>query len=432
MKILLILLICTFSLFLSAQNTKYFMDHLPQNNALNPAFVPQEKFYLGLPGIGGVSTHAFNSGFSYNEIDEFIDNLDNINYNPEEFIQSIGEYNRFLSEAEVNLFSIGFKTKRQGYLSFKLSLSDVLVNTASSDVAYLLADRDHIPRDRFPLVIDEFELLTTNFMKFGVTYARVINENLTLGISPSINFSQIGISTNQLQYVVELDDEGNGYYDYVESFTGDASIGLPTEMNPEAIDNGEFITDVGLLPDGWEEDYTLGDALQNKNFSVDLGATYSVNKWMFSASVLNLGTTKWKSNAYRLNGTEEIIYINEEDKVKIGIPTRIYVGAVRQFNPKWNYGIVFNNTFYSTGSNASATLSLNGNVGKMLSTSVSYTAGFNYNNLGLGLRLRFLPGTDLYVVTDNIIQVFSYKDANRLTAAVGINIAIWDKYDRIE
>jgi hypothetical protein len=38
----------------------------------------------------------------------------------------------------------------------------------------------------------------------------------------------------------------------------------------------------------------------------------------------------------------------------------------------------------------------------------------------------------LFFVTDNIIQAFDYKNASRLTAALGINIAVWDKQDTIE
>ena len=97
---------------------------------------------------------------------------------------------------------------------------------------------------------------------------------------------------------------------------------------------------------------------------------------------------------------------------------------MRQFSPKWNYALLFNNNFYNSGSVATATASLNGYIGSALSTSISYTAGYKYDNLGIGLRFRFLPGTDLYFVTDNIIQAFNYKNAYRLTAAAGINIAI--------
>ena len=58
------------------------------------------------------------------------------------------------------------------------------------------------------------------------------------------------------------------------------------------------------------------------------------------------------------------------------------------------------------------------------SASISYTAGYKYDNPGLGLRLRFLPGVDLYAVTDNLIQAFNYKNAYRISASAGVNISI--------
>jgi len=197
---------------------------------------------------------------------------------------------------------------------------------------------------------------------------------------------------------------------------------LPTEINPDALDGDELDLEEGILPDNWEDDLSAGDIFSNASFSLDLGATYELEEWMFSASILNLGNSKWKENGYRLTGSNDVIKVKEE-KVKFTVPTRLYLGASRQFSPKWNYAALFNSTFYEGGANASATVSLNGAVGKALSTSVSYTAGYQYNNLGLGLRLRFLPGSDLYFVTDNIIQAFSFKKAQRLTAAVGINLS---------
>ncbi len=69
----------------NGQNTLYFMDCLPQNRSMNPAMVPGEKFYLGLPGIGGVKGHAYNSGFNLGEFQDFYDNVGMANYNPDEF-----------------------------------------------------------------------------------------------------------------------------------------------------------------------------------------------------------------------------------------------------------------------------------------------------------------------------------------------------------
>ncbi len=420
MKRVIILFSLFFPFLTNAQNTMYFMNRLPQNLSLNPAFVPEAKFFLTLPGMGGISANAYNSGFNYNELDEFINNLENDSYNPDEFVNSIGDYNRFFAEAQANLFSLGFKLKEKNYISMGLTANSTANLRAASEIAYLLADLDDLNDDNFPLQVDDIDLLTTNYLTLGFTYSRIINERLTLGISPHINFNQAGVKTSQLGYRVEL-EEDEFDTNYNQFLLGKITLGMPVEINPEAIDGNELNTDEDLFPENWEDDITMGDLLRNKSLSVDLGATYQWKKWTFSASILNIGSTSWKNNSYQLTGSNESVLIREEDKISIGLPTKFYLGAVRQFSPKWNYGVVFNHTRYISAPVSTATVSLNGYIGKMLSTSVSYTAGYKFDNLGIGFRLRFLPGMDLYLVTDNIIQAFSYKNAYRFSAAAGIN-----------
>jgi hypothetical protein len=420
------LLLVLLSFVSGAQNTMYFMDRLPQNIAYNPAIMPKMKFFIGLPGIGGISSQVYNSGFSMNEIDDFANNLDNENYNPDEFVKSIGDYNLFTGEASMNVASFGFKLKEKGYLSFLVTMNSLLINKASSDIAYILADLNNLSPEDFPIVVDDISLDGNAYLNFGVTYSRIINEHLTLGITPRINFNQAGIKTSNLYYKVDLNESGMDSFEegYDKTFSGEAQLGLPAEINPEAVDNGELVGGVNLLPDNWQEDITFGSILKNKSLMVDIGATYEIDKWTFSASFLNIGASVFQTNGYDLIGNNDKVLVNEVDKVKIGIPTKFYAGAMRQFSPKWNYALLFNNNFYSSGSVATATASLNGYVGSVLSTSISYTAGYKYDNLGIGLRFRFLPGTDLYFVTDNIIQAFNYKNAYRLTVAAGMNISI--------
>lgn len=426
MKRLLSITLILISLISEAQNTMYFMDRLPQNISYNPAIIPKMDFFIGLPGIGGMSAQAYNSGFNMNEMDDFVNNLDNDNYNPDDFVNSIGEYNLFTGEASVNMASFGFKLKEKGYLSFLLTMNSFLINKASSDIAYVLADLDNLYPEDFPIVVDDLSLEGNAYMNFGVTYSRIINEHLTLGITPRINFNQAAIKTSNLYYKIDyIEPEINSDEDeYVQSYSGEAIVGLPAEINPNAVENGELVLDEGLLAEDWQDDITVGSVLKNKSLMIDLGAVYQLDKWTFSASLLNLGSSSFQNNAYTLTGNNDKVLVTEENKIKIGIPVKFYAGVMRQFSPKWNYALLFNNNFYSTGSVASATASLNGYIGSALSASVSYTAGYKYDNLGLGLRFRFLPGTDLFFVTDNILQAFNYKNAYRLTAAAGINIAI--------
>jgi len=423
MRRLLFLLLISISLISKAQNTMYFMDRLPQNIAFNPAIRPNMDFFLGLPGIGGVSAQAYNSGFTYNELEDFINNLDNDNYNPDDFVNSIGDYNLFTGEASMNILSFGFKLKEKGYLSFSMNMNSLLMNKASSEIAYILADLDDLYPEDFPITVDDLTLESNAYFNLGITYSHIINEHLTLGITPRINFNQAGIKTSNISY--EINQNISSEEDeYEQTLSGDVFVGLPVEINPDAIENGKLNMDEDLLAENWQDDYTFGNVFQNKSLMIDFGAVYELSNWTFSASLLNIGASKFQTYGYKLSGINEDVLVKEEGNLKIGIPTKLYMGAMNQFSPKWNYALLFNNNFYSTGSVTTATASLNGYIGSALSASISYTAGYKYDNLGIGLRFRFFPGTDLFFVTDNILQAFNYKNAYRFTAAAGINIAI--------
>ncbi len=420
----LLLLICVFfGHLVTAQNTMYFMDRMPQSIQYNPAVIPNMKFYIGLPGISGISVDAYNSGFNYNELKQFADNLGNDSYNPDEFVNSIGDVNHFTNDNKVNILSFGFRMSDKSFLSFQYVMNTSVSMDAESKIAYLLADYDNITDDEFPIVIDGIDMKMNTYTKMGFSYAHKINEHLTLGISPNIHFNAMGLQTENLSYKITMEEDPDGFKEYNSSISGSVNLGLPVEINPNAVNGDEIDLEEGIFPEGWSNDLRAGDFYRNATLSLDLGATYQLEKWMFSASLLNLGNSKWKQFGYTLTGSNDVIKI-KDTLVKYAIPVSLYLGASRQFVPKWNYAVLFNSNFYQGGARLASTVSLNGVVGSALSTSISYTAGYDFNNLGIGLRLRFLPGTDLYFVTDNIIQAFSYKKAQRLTAALGINIAI--------
>ncbi len=317
----------------------YYMERMPQSIAYNPAIMPKMDFFLGLPGLSGVSVQAYNSGFNYNELNYFIDHVWDANYNPDDFVRSIGSHNKFTSETATNLFSIGFKLKKNDFLSFSLKANSYLLNTAASDIAYLLADLDNIPDEDYPIIVDDISFLTNQYMDFGVTYSRKIDDHLTLGITPKINFNIAGLQSSNIRLKVEqVKSENETNYD--ASLNGNVVVGLFTEINPDAINGNEFDLETSIFPENVDEELTLRNFLKNKSLSIDIGATYELDKWMFSASILNIGQSSYKTNGYKLTGNGNTVLIKENEKVKIGIPTKIYLGASRQFTPKWNYAII--------------------------------------------------------------------------------------------
>lgn len=428
-SLLLFLLIVPF--IIRAQNTMYYLEGVPQSTHFNPSFMPDAKFHLELPALGGVSAHAYNAGFDYYWLDDFITSVGNGTSDPDQAIQTIGDFNHFFTEARVNILSFGFKLKEKGYLTFNSSVNSTSEMAVASDIVYLLADLNDFTSEDFPLVVDGIDLLTNNYLSLGVTYSRKINDHLTVGVTPHLNFNFMGIRTENVRLTVEEEETPGGDTEYPYALDGKVTLGLPAELNPAALDGNELDLNEDLLPPGWEEDLAFSDLFRNKSLSLDLGATYALDKWMFSASLLNIGASKYSINGYTLRGQGETVLVQENQKVSLGIPAKLFLGAKRQFSERWNYAVVFRNDFYKADSNASATVSLNGIVGRMLSTSVSYTAGYKFNNIGIGLRARFLPGTDLFFVTDNIIQSFNVKKAHRMSAAFGVNL-FFGVRDRLE
>jgi len=297
--------------FLStAQNTTYFMERMPQKISFNPAFVPEMNFYLGLPGIGGVTSNIYNSGFNYNELDYFLDNISDPGYNPDDFANSIGETNRLNAELHVTLLSFGFRTKKDGFVSFNVNANNISSFSTSSDIAYLLADVDEIRDEDFPIQIDGVDLITNSYITYIITYSRKINNNLTLGISPKINFNQFGIETNNIGYRIEL-EKTNFSKKYTQYPIGEVLLGMPVAINPDAVDGNELDLETGLFPESWPKGVSPRNLHQNASFAMDLGATYQIRKWMFSASLINIGASTWQNNAYRLYGSNEVIQLSE-------------------------------------------------------------------------------------------------------------------------
>lgn len=404
-----------------AQSTMYYMDRLPQIQQYNPALMPKVNFFLNLPGIGHQQIELNNSGFKLGQFLDFTDQLGTSNYDPDEFINSIGEFNQTTLEARTNFLSFGFKLKKNGYFSMGLSQRTFLDMTAPSEIVYLLDDFEKID-DRLPVHIDGVNLQMNTFTQLSFTLAKNVTEKLTLGITPKLIGSLGGLTTEKLT----MDIEKIGLDEYDVKFDGKMLVGLPVPINPAAIgSDGELDPDQDILEEDWLDNYSVGNLFQNPGLAIDLGANYQITpEWSVSASLIDLGRSSWRKNAYHLSYDLDNSKVEDLQKLRIKIPAKFYLGANYLLSPFWNAGFLYRNVFNESKNYHSATLSLNGYVGRMLSTSVSYTAGQKFNNLGFGLRLRFLPGTDFYVVTDNMLNVISYRNIQYSNVAVGINLAL--------
>jgi len=424
MKRFYLLLLVIFNVLLAvelpAQMTMYYMDRLPQSQQFNPAIVPKVGFFLELPGVGNGQVEFNNSGFNLGEFIDFSDNIGSPGYNPDAFVKSIGEFNTTNLETRVNIFSMGFKLKKKGYFTIGLSQRNFLDLTAPSKIIYLFQDNEKI-RERLPIQIDGINLRLNTFSQLSVTYSKTINNKLTIGVAPKLIGAIGGISSEELS--LELKEVSFGEFE--QKYNGKVQLGLPVSINPEAITStGELDTNEDLLASDWDNNISTRNLFQNASLAFDIGVNYNLNKdWSFSASLLDLGKSSWKRYGYDLAYNGDVAQVKELSQFKMKIPTKLILGANYKLSSDWNTGLLFRNVSYDSGNFSSTTLSLNGYIGSMLSTSFSYTAGHGSDNLGFGLRLRFFPGIDLYAVTDNVLNAFEYRNIQYSSVAFGVNFA---------
>ncbi len=436
MKQKLFLLLFLAGLFQSrpqAQNSLYFMDNLPQRMYSNPALIPKVKFYFNLPFISHLQSDIYNSGFNLNQLNEFSDLLGNPNYDPNEFIKTIGEQNSGSVETRINFLDFGFSLNDKGFLSFSLSQRNYFGINAPSDIMYLLNDYDQI-KDRLPLVIEGMNVRLNTFSQLAVIFSHRINKAITLGVSSKLTGGIIGLQSDHLNARLTYDivpDEYEDYYKSNEHFSGEAMIGLPIPVKRTAINSkGEFDTNESILPDDWT--FNFSKIFGNPGFAFDAGVNYDINnRWTFSASLLDIGHTSWEKNGYQFAFQDTVYKITQDVPFKMDIPLKLYLAGSYNFTPQWNTGLVVRNIFHDHATYTSSTLSLNGYVFRMLSTSVSYTKAHSFNTFGGGIRLRFFPGTDIYAVTDNLSQILNIREARHINFAFGLNMAYGLKREKI-
>lgn len=427
----LIMVFGLLTMHIHAQNSLYFMERMPQSLDYNPALAPDIGFYLHMPGLSMFQAEIYNSGFSFGDLDEFMDRLENENYDPDSFVRKIGASNQTYAETKVNLLGFGFRLKEKGYLSFSLSQRTTARMNAPSNVVYLIysaanEDLEYLD-DRLPIEIRGLDVEMNAFSQLAVTWSRKVGDHLTIGISPKLIGGMGALKSSNLNARLTrewIEEEFGSYYEYETDYSGSALVGLPVPVNPDAIGENNELNDAGLLPDEWSGLYGPGKLFQNAALAFDIGVKYVLNeRWYFSASLLDLGNTSWKKNGYKIEFNQDAGKLYDDQTFKVKIPARLYAGASYSLSSRWNAGMLMRHVFHEDQGFTSATLSMNGYIGRMLSATFSYTASHTWDNLGVGLRLRILPGNDLYVVTDNMLQLINYKDSRHASVAFGLNMS---------
>lgn len=397
--------------------TLYFMNSLPQVTYLNPAAVPRYKFSVGLPGSSVFSLYS-NNGFTYNDVAVKEGGLVRADLN--KLYQSMQDENFINVGEQVDLFRFSMKVNPRIYLTYHVSQKTYNSTMIPREVAGLFINGTLAYVNNTAALAPRAESLT--YLESAISSSYKVNKDLTVGLRVKIIKGVTNLTTKIANMDLSIDD------DYAITVRAEGDV--RTSGLQALVDTDDDLDE--YLNDNWD------DYLSNNGFAFDLGATYNVSdKLTVGLSLLDIGSIKWNNDLYgyrldpsRANYTfrgfdlERILdgdtdYFDAEidtiesrfrlqesrvESYSTPLPAKMYLSGRYKLKRNFYAGLLLFAERFNDRLATGASVCLNKDFGRRLTTSLSYTVTNNsFNNIGAGLSLNFAP-FQLYVVGDNVLR----------------------------
>jgi len=446
---------------LNSNDVFYHSFNSPLQTRLNPVLFPYEStFYLTFPRFGAGAQLPFSYkdlGLKYNaQTDTTTVDLNHLI----DLIRQKGTW--FGVNAEVDLLGFGFKVKN---LSFNFA-SGVRVNgnlTVPMNALHLITDGNTGDYATLDMGTTDFFLAQAYaFTSLGAAYT-LPTIPLTVGARFNLLDGIQNVSADHLNLVLtNLDDnELRLQADYLGTSAG--IVRFETTKRADGTDSIAIGTG-STLP--W-----------NLGCTFDIGVKYDLDKFSFSASLLDFGPgIHWKSNVKTIVPVHSDSYISFEgidlSRIEIardsatgeqtykidstylqgfidslqnmmasvedgesywsGVPTRLYLGASYTvnrllrvgalFHGEWNRGIFYKDNTFRHSTTLSATFNLFNWL--ELSAANGFTfdgSAFSAFNPGIGVSLNLFERFQLYGAVDYLSNLYA-TDLKAVRAYAGVNI----------
>lgn len=414
--------------------SQYRLPGLLQSSALNPAFAPNAKVHIGLPGLTGTDIRLANNGFVISDVISIRPD-DSLEVNIDGMIDALGERNLLSYDTRIDLLSFGFGGEK------------FFVSAAITERAHL---RFGYPRDLMVLAwegngrsllgertsLDDFRMDFTAYREYVLGTSIVLSPNLTVGIRAKYLQGRLNAHTRTSRFGMHTDAQT-----FALSFDGEGEIN--TSGIQELSDSDEF------------DPTTLWSSRGNTGWGADIGADWRFSrKLSFSASVLDIGSITWKHNtrtysaepfAYEFIGLEvgealtdstdifETLVDSLENLIETGeftgnyrtpLNPRIFLSATYRLSERVGLGAMFHGELYRGTMVPTAVASFDVKINRWFGSTINWAyTNRSFNNLGVGFYLHGGP-VQFYLITDNVLAPFIPQHASGIQATFGLNLAI--------
>ncbi len=293
LQLILLYFACLFPvdmLFSQQTGTLYFVENSPLRHMYNPAFQPQEDFYVSLPLLGYLNGEIGNNSFKFNDLlykqgDGMISFL-NSDAGINRFYSTLKPNSTFYSGYQWNIISFGFKLSSS---FFNFTYSERFLGSVNLPRNIVGISLYGTPSTGGTFDFSSLQAGLTAYSEAGFGYSTQLNEKISVGGKFKLLFGHANLSNVNRFFNLQAESTGWQF-----SGNGTAYVSSPVLLNFSA-DNRSFSYTTPQNLNDWYKPTGLG-------LGIDVGLIYHLNdKINFSASVLDIGFIRWRKNTVNLN-----------------------------------------------------------------------------------------------------------------------------------
>lgn len=441
-------------------STLYFLDKNPTLHQLNPAYRPEGRFYIGMPGLSSMYFNVGNNCLTFEDVfqgktidgkkqtvsflSRYADNgIDN-------FLDAMNNNLRVYTDYNMTLLSFGLRFKEKHYVTFGLSnRAEVQLSIPKAIPQVLLKGNSDVDAKQ-SFDIEDFTAIASLYSEIALGYSQQYNEKLSLGAKYKLLLGHANVHTDFKDMSLTIDkDEWK--------LTGDGSVDMAVpclslkRTADGTLDDAEF-----------DEDASASDFVSPSGIGAafDLGATYKLlPELTLSASVLDLGFIRWNKNLHSLQKKRDFVFngvvyeISDRDTVDYGkeyeeiidhmytvddktsaynswLTAKVLLGAeYGVWNNKMTFGLLSKTAILQRKMYEELMLSANFKPWRIFSAALSYSLlDGEWHNLGLATNFNFGP-VNYYLAMDQIPLTYAKGDGLMIpTKTRGVNFSMGMNY----
>lgn len=439
----IVLLLLSFNhLFAQQDLTMYNMPAIGQSIRVNPSLMPVNKYYVGIPFISSNYLLFSHNAFVYHDFYK-IRSDDSVQIDVSNALSKLKKSNYLKTDFQIDYLSLGI-TLNKFYITGNIT-EHVAFRFAYAKELLQLINEGNGPFIGQKLDFSKTGFDATHYREYALGLAHEINDRWTVGgrLKYLYGMENFSSTTGELGLITAEED-------YHLQLPTDVVINTSGPVNSED-GYDQFSDNDGNTASRNVKDYLFHQ--KNRGFAVDLGGTYKPNDtWSFSASVLDLGSIKWKSDVrnyrsragqYDFNGVDLKSFLNDtsaniqgaldslgkvfkaeetHDSYKTNLPTQVNLSSNYTIDDNSFAGALVHAEFFKKTIQPAVTLSYNRMVGRHLSVAASYSyINHTFDNIGLGMAVNAGP-VQLYIVSDNVLGAIAPLDHHNSHVHFGINL----------